>query len=309
MLDRVTSMQVFVRVVSQGSFSAAGRALGLSQTMVTKHVASLEDRLGVKLLHRSTRRLTLTEAGRRYLAACERILADIDEAEALAAADRLAPRGTLRLNVPVSFGVRQIAPALPAFQAQYPDVAVDLGLNDRTVDLIEEGWDLAIRVGELADSSLTVRKLASCRLVVCAAPAYLARHGTPETVADLKNHNCLIYTLARERGGARWSFGPGGEIAADVGGNLRAGNGDAVMAAAIAGQGLIYQPTFIVADALRSGALVTVPLDRAPTDRFAVYALHPSDRRPPAKVAACVEFLASRFGGTPPWEEGLDRLS
>jgi DNA-binding transcriptional LysR family regulator len=154
MLDRVTSMQVFVRVATLGSFSAAARSLGLSQTMVTKHVAALEDRLGVKLLHRSTRRLVLTEGGRDYLAACERILSEIEEAEASASLDRVEPRGTLRLNVPLTFGFRQIAPALAEFSRLHPAVSVELGLADRYVDLIEEGWDLAIRIGRLKDSSL-----------------------------------------------------------------------------------------------------------------------------------------------------------
>ncbi len=170
MLDRVTGMQVFVRVAALGSFSAAGRALGLSQTGVTKHVAALEARLGARLLHRTTRRLTLTEAGRTYLEACERILAEIAEAEAGIGAEALEARGTLRLNVPLSFGVRRIAPALAAFCAAHPAVTVELGLNDRRVDLIEEGWDLAVRIGPLADSSLIARPLAPCRLALCAAP-------------------------------------------------------------------------------------------------------------------------------------------
>ena len=161
MLDRVTSMQVFVRVAALGSFSAAARALDLSQTMVTKHVAALEERLGIKLLHRSTRKLVLTEGGRNYLAACERILAEIEEAEASASLDRVEPRGTLRLNVPLTFGFRQIAPALAEFSRLYPAVSFDLGLADRYVDLIDEGWDLAIRIGRLKDSSLVARRLAA----------------------------------------------------------------------------------------------------------------------------------------------------
>ena len=169
MLDRVTGMQVFVRVATLGSFSAAGRALNLSQTMVTKHVAALEARLGIKLLHRSTRKLVLTEGGRSFLAASERILAEIEEAEASASLDRVEPRGTLRLNVPLTFGFRQIAPALADLARLYPSVTVDLGLADRYVDLIDEGWDLAIRIGRLQDSSLVARKLAPCRIVVCGA--------------------------------------------------------------------------------------------------------------------------------------------
>src|SRR4051812_9746198 len=261
MLDRVTSMRVFARVAASGSFSAAARQLGLSQTMVTKHVAAIEARLGVKLFHRSTRRLTLTEAGRGYFEACERILADIEEAETLAARDRVEPRGTLRLNVPLSFGVREVAPALADFARAYPTVSVDLGLNDRYVDLVDEGWDMAVRIGKLADSRLVARRLAPCRVMVCAAPAYLAAHGTPRTVADLAGHNCMGYTLPSALGADRWAFGPDGEVVVSVSGNLRASNGDALVAAALAGQGLIYQPTFLVGDAVRAGQLVSVPLD------------------------------------------------
>src|SRR5918997_1516531 len=239
MLDRVTSMQVFIRVAALGSFSAAARSLDLSQTMVTKHIAALESRLGIKLLHRSTRKLVLTEGGRNYLAACERILVEIEEAEASTSLDRIEPRGTLRLNVPLTFGLRQVVPALTAFSRLHPAVSVDLGLADRYVDLIEEGWDLAIRVGRLKDSSLVARRLAPCRTLVCAAPSYLAAHGTPRSLEDLSAHNCLGYTLPSAIGADRWAFGARGDIAAPVKGNLRANNGDALLAAALAGQGLI----------------------------------------------------------------------
>ncbi len=304
MLDRVTSMQVFVRVAALGSFSAAARALNLSQTMVTKHVAALEERLGVKLLHRSTRRLTLTEGGRDYLTACERILAEIEEAEASASLDRIEPRGTLRLNVPLTFGFRHIAPVLPEFNRLHPDVSFDLGLADRFVDLIEEGWDLAIRIGRLKDSSLVARRLAPCRTVVCAAPSYLKEHGTPRTLEDLARHNCLGYTLPSAAGANRWTFGTEGEIVVPVQGNLRANNGDALLAAAVAGQGLIYQPTFIVRDSLREGALVPV-LGAYATQEFGIHAVFPSGRQAPAKVRAFVDFLARRFAPEPEWDRGL----
>ncbi|HLM40195.1 MAG TPA: LysR family transcriptional regulator [Microvirga sp.] len=304
MLDRVTGMQVFVRVATLGSFSAAARALHLSQTMVTKHVAALEDRLGVKLLHRSTRRLVLTEAGRSYLAACERILAEIEEAEASASLDRIEPRGTLRLNVPLTFGLRQIVPALTAFSRLHPAVAVDLGLADRYVDLIEEGWDLAVRIGRLKDSGLVARRLAPCRTIVCAAPSYLEAHGAPRTLDDLSGHNCLGYTLPSAIGAGRWAFGAGGDVVVPVEGNLRANNGDALLAAALAGQGLIYQPTFIVGDSLRDGSLLRV-LSGYPTLELGVHAVLPSGRQAPAKVRAFVEFLARRFAPHPEWDRGL----
>lgn len=184
MLDRLTGMQVFARVAALGSLSGAARALGMSQTMATKHVAALETRLGIKLLHRTTRRLTLTEAGRSYLAAVERILADVEEADASASREAVEVRGTLRLNAPVSFGIRVIAPLLPELSRLHADLTIDLGLNDRYVDLIEEGWDLVIRVGGLQDSTMIARRLASCPMVVCAAPAYLATHGVPRSIED-----------------------------------------------------------------------------------------------------------------------------
>src|SRR3712207_812580 len=304
MLDRVISMQVFARVATLGSFSAAARALHLSQTMVTKHVAALEDRLGVKLLHRSTRKLVLTEGGRNYLTACERILAEIEEAEASASLERVEPRGTLRLNVPLTFGFRHIAPAIPEFNRLYPAMSFDLGLADRYVDLIEEGWDLAIRIGRLKDSALIARRLAACRTVVCAAPSYLKEHGTPKTPEDLSRHNCLGYTLPSAIGANRWTFGPDGEITIPVQGSLRANNGDALLAAALAGQGLIYQPTFIVGDALRAGSLVKV-LGSYPTYQPGIHAVLPSGRQAPAKVRAFVEFLAQRFAPEPEWDRGL----
>ena len=297
MLDRVTGMQVFARVAALGSFSAAGRALGLSQTGVTKHVAALEARLGTRLLHRTTRRLTLTETGRSYLEACERILSEIAEAEALVGAEGVEAHGTLRLNVPLSFGVREIAPALAAFSAAHPALTIELGLNDRRVDLIEEGWDLAVRIGSLADSGLIARRLASSRLVVCAAPAYLDRHGTPRRPEELKGHNCLGYTLSDASG---WRFG---DQAYPVSGTLRAPNGAALVAAAVAGLGLVYQPTFLVAEALRAGTLVALDLG-APCPTLPIHALMPPGRRP-AKTRAFVDYLAERFAGEPAWERDL----
>lgn len=303
MLDRITSLQVFARVAGSGSLSAAGRELGLSQTMVTKHIAALETRLGIKLFHRTTRRLSITEAGRNYLESVERILAELEAADAGIAADRFEPRGLLRLNAPVSFGSRQIAPLLAEFAKRYPRVQVELGLNDRLVDLAEEGWDVAVRIGSLEDSSLIARRLAPCRTILAAAPSYLQANGTPRTVADLNAHNCLGYTLSQVTGADRWKFGSRGEVAVKVSGPLRANNGDALRAAAIAGEGIIYQPTFIVADDLRAGTLVHLVLDH-PTIEFAgIYAVYLSDRNPPAKLRAFIDFLVERFSPLPPWDE------
>ena len=304
MLDRVLGMQVFARVAALGSFSAAARALGMSPAMATKHVDAMEDRLGARLFFRSTRKLTLTEAGQRHLEAVERILSEIEEADAAAAADVIEPRGTLRLNAPLAFGLRQVMPALTDFASLYPALTVDVGLTDRFVDLMDEGWDLAIRIGALRDSTLTVRALAPIRIALCASPDYLAAQGTPKTIADLANHNCLGYTLPTPATAGRWLFGRDGSIAVPVHGTLLANNGDALRIAALAGQGLIYQPTFIVADDLRAGSLRAIELDQ-PVPRFgSAHAVFPGGRRTSAKVRTFVDFLARRWRDAP-WDEGL----
>jgi DNA-binding transcriptional LysR family regulator len=300
MLDRLTGLEVFARVAGAGSLSAAARALGMSQTMVTKHIAALESRLGVKLFHRTTRRLSITEAGRNYLESSARILAEIEAADAAVAADRVEPRGLLRLNAPVSFGARQIAPLLAEFAQRHPRVTVELGLNDRLVDLVEEGWDLAIRIGNLSNSSLIARRIAPCRIVVCAAPSYLKARGTPRTVASLADHNCLGYTLSQRTPIDRWVFGD--DVGVQISGNLRANNGDALRAAAIAGQGIIHQPTFIVADDIREGRLVALALDQPTVELGGIYAVFLPDRHPPARVRAFIDFIAGRFAPEPPWD-------
>ena len=305
MLDRISGMQVFSKVAAMGSFSAAARALGMSPTMATKHVDAIEDRLGARLFFRSTRKLTLTEAGQRYLDSTERILAEIDEAEAAAAAEVVEPRGTLRLNAPLAFGLRELMPALADFAKLYPALTAEVGLTDRFVDLIEEGWDLAVRIGSLHDSSLVARKLAPIRVELCASPDYLAEHGSPRTVADVARHNCLGYTLPTPATAGRWMFGRNGSVAVNVSGNLIVNNGDALRVAALTGQGLIYQPTFILADDLRAGRLIAVRLDHPPFEFGNVHAVFAPGRRLPAKVRAFVDFLAERWRGVP-WDRGLN---
>jgi len=302
MLDRFTGLQVFSQVAARGSLSAAGRALGMSQTMATRHMAALEDRLGVKLVHRTTRRITLTEAGRRYLDSAERILEELEEADATATAERIEVSGTLRVNAPVSFGVRVLAPMLPEFSALHPALKVDLGLNDRTVDLVGEGWDLAIRIGRLRGGDLIARKLAPCRMALAAAPSYLAAHGAPSRVADLSAHNCLTYTLAAA---PVWVFGATGTVRAAVRGNLQANNGDALLMAARAGQGIVHEPTFILGDDLRAGTLVALTLDHPSTELDGVHAVYPSNRRPPARLRAFIDFMVDRCGPVPSWDKGL----
>jgi len=297
-LDRITGMRIFVRAVSAGSLSAAGRHLGISPAMATKHVDALEAHLGVKLLHRTTRRLSLTEAGSDYLEACLRILPEIEEAEASAASQRVEARGLLRMNVPLTFGSRYIAPLVPAFSQRHPAVRVELGLNDSQVDLIDGGWDMAVRIGRLADSTLQARRLADCPLVVCAAPAYLDERGVPRKVADLTQHNCLSYTLSQSKD---WAFGRDGNARVTVSGDLLANNGSALVAAAVGGQGIIYQPQFIVAGALRRGELVVLELDKPAMDVGGIHLLYPPDRRPPAKVRVMADYLIESFKDEVPW--------
>jgi len=297
-LDRITGMRIFVRAVSAGSLSAAGRHLGISPAMATKHVDALESHLGVKLLHRTTRRLSLTEAGSDYLEACLRILPEVEEAEASAASQRIEARGLLRMNVPLTFGSHYIAPLVPAFSQRHPAVRVELGLNDSQVDLIDGGWDMAVRIGRLADSTLQARRLADCPLVVCAAPAYLDERGVPRKVADLTQHNCLSYTLSQSKD---WAFGRDGNARVTVSGDLLANNGSALVAAAVGGQGIIYQPQFIVAGALRRGELVVLELDKPAMDVGGIHLLYPPDRRPPAKVRVMADYLVESFKDEVPW--------
>lgn len=299
-MDRVTSMRVFVEAATAGSLSAASRHLGMSAAMATKHVNALEARLGVKLCHRTTRGLTLTEAGANYLEACQRILPDIDAAEAAAASQRVKATGLLRMNVPLSFGMQYVAPLLAGFSRQHPEVVVELGLSDTQVDLIAGNWDLAIRIGHLADSALQTRQLGDSCMQVCAAPHYLDQRGIPRTVNDLIQHNCLSYTLSVTQSRKHWAFGNKGEIRAAINGDLLANNGDALLAAAIAGQGIIYQPHFIVGEAVKRGDLVVLELDKPTAKLGGIHVLYPPDRRPPAKVRVMIDYLAEALQKTPP---------
>ncbi|HLU77831.1 MAG TPA: LysR family transcriptional regulator [Burkholderiales bacterium] len=299
-MDRVTGMRVFVRAALDGSLSAAARHLGMSPAMAAKHVNALEARLGVKLFHRTTRRLSLTAAGSDYLEACQRILPEIDEAEAAVASQRVKASGLLRMNVPLSFGSRFIAPLMPAFSRLYPEVKVELGLSDAQLDLIAGSWDLAIRIGQLADSPLQARRLGDSAMHVCAAPAYLDRRGVPRRIGELTQHNCLSYTLSAMQSGKHWAFGAQGEHRVPVSGDLMANNGDALLAAAVRGQGIIYQPHFIVGEALARGELVALELDKPVVELGGIHALYPPDRRPPAKVRVMIDYLVEAFAQTPP---------
>ena len=292
MPDRLTGIEVFVAAIRDGGLSAAARAMGMSAAMAARHLNALEARLGVALVVRTTRRLTLTDAGVAYLARAERLLVDMRDADCVASAGNGAVEGLLRVSVPVSFGSLHVAPLVAGFTRLHPGIVVELGLSDRYVDLLEERWDMAIRVGSrLPDSSMTVRTLATVRSVIVASPAYLAARGMPRTTGDLANHDCLGFTLAAQVGTASWSFGADGEIKVPVRGSLHADNGDALLAAAIAGQGLVYGPRFIAAGALRDGRLVEVTLDRPLRHVGSVHAVTHPTRIPLARTRAWIEYL------------------
>ncbi len=304
-MDRLTAMVVFAQVVEAASFSGAARRLGISKSSVSKHVAQLEDRLGAQLLHRTTRRLSLTEAGRAFYERCAQIVREVEEAELEVGRSHAAPQGLLKVNAPMSFGQLRLAPVLAEFLARHPRVRVEMTLDDRVVNTIEGGFDVTIRVAPaLADSSLIARRLAPNRVVVCGAPDYLARRGVPRTPADLVQHECLLYTYLSSRDA--WHFvGPEGDEWVTVAGSFRANNGDVLREAALAGLGLVQLPSFIVGPDLARGSLeaVLVPYEDRST---AIWALYSPTRHLSAKVRAFVDFLAERFGPEPKWDAGAE---
>jgi DNA-binding transcriptional LysR family regulator len=296
-------MAVFTKVVGAGSFSAAARGMNLSQAYVTKQIQELESWLGARLLNRTTRRLSLTEVGSGFYDRCMRILDAIEEARSAAGALQTVPRGRLRINAPVSFGLLHLAPAVTEFLETYPDVSIEMLVNDRVVDLLEGEFDVGVRIGRLRDSSLIARRIAPIRLAICAAPAYLARHGAPKTPDDLANHNCLEYTYFESRGEWRLLDPAGSEIAVPVSGRYLANNADVLRSTALAGGGVILAPTFLLGEDLRAGRLVRLLPDYPPPEQ-ALHALYPPGRHLSAKVRSFVDFLVARFGGEPVWDRG-----
>ena len=306
-MDALNSMALFVDVVGAGSFSEAGRRRGLAPSSVTRSINALEDQLGVRLLNRSTRKLSLTEAGRLYHERSRRIIAEVEDARLSVSQLEAAPRGTLRMNVPVVFGRLHVAPALPAFLARYPALQIDLSMTDGFIDLVEEGVDLAVRIGELEDSSLIARRLAPNRRVICASPDYLRRAGVPRVPEDLRAHNCLIYK--RQAGRAVWRLRDAhGTVDIEVGGTLRANNADALHAAARGGLGLVILPTWMVGPDIQSGALrrVFAAYEVSPGALdSSIYAVFPYNRHLSPKVRAMVDFFVERFGESPDWDIGV----
>ena len=296
-------MRVFAKVVESGSFTGAATRLGISASMVSQHVKELEERLAARLLNRTTRKVSLTETGRAYYERCTRLLTDLEETERAVSDMHAAPRGELRVNATPSFGILQLAPAIADFTERFPAISVELVLSNRFVDLIEDGFDVAVRVGEVPDSSLIARRLAPCCMVICGAPSYFERHGTPQTPADLTTHNCLTATgtgLAYYR---VWHLTAADGTALNISpmGDLRSNSGGVLLVAALAGNGLVCLPTYMVGDALRSGRLVTV-LDDYIGPPWTLRALYPYNRHLSAKVRVFVDFLVARFGREPPWD-------
>ena len=297
----LAGINIFTEVAKQGGFTAAAEVLGLSKSTVSKQIAALEDRLGAKLLNRTTRRLSLTEVGQAYYERCRRIVEEAEEAELAVTQLQAEPRGTLRVNAPVSFGTMHLARLLPDFMARYPDLSIDMDLNDRRVDLIEEGLDMAIRVGELGDSTLVARRLAPCRFTTVASPEYWAKHGRPQHPRDLVDHDCLVYKL-RDRPGEMTFEGPDGPIDVATRGSLQSNNGEFLLAAVMAGRGVSICPTFFCGVQVSDGRLERV-LEDYMRYEVAVYAVWPQSRHLSAKVRAFVDFLAERFGPEPYWDQ------
>jgi DNA-binding transcriptional LysR family regulator len=299
-MDRFQAIRVFTQVVEAGSFSAAAGKLGLSATATSRHVADLEEHLHTRLLNRTTRRVSLTETGRAFYERSVQQLADLDEAEQEAQRAAAVPRGTLRLTASVNFGVRHVAPAIAAFLAAHAEVRFDVSLSDRIVDLVEEGFDLAIRIGSPGSENVVARKLGETRLVPCASPAYLAVHGAPNVPEDLARHNCFTYEYVAPRNLWRFRDAGGAERAVRVSGTLHSNNGDLLAEAAALGAGIVFEPAFIVGPDVRAGRLVPLLQDFEPP-ATPIYAVYPSRKHLSAKVRLFVEFLVERFAKGQDW--------
>jgi DNA-binding transcriptional LysR family regulator len=304
-MENLTDIAIFVKVVDASSFTQAAEDLGVSQSVVSRSVTALESRLGVRLLNRTSRRLSLTEAGSELYRRASQALGELEDAELEITRYQAEPRGLLRVTAPTSFSLMHLGPLLQPFLVRNPGVRVNLQLDDRQVDIVEEGFDLAIRVARLADSALVAQRLAPARQVVCAAPAYLEKHGMPERPEDLVHHNSIIYTYGQSPG--RWRFQPhegSEEIVVAVHGTLQTNNGMVQRAAALDGVRICMLPTFYVGDELRSGALRVVLADYPPVE-LGIYAVYPERRNLSPKVRAYVDYLRERFGATPYWDRDL----
>jgi DNA-binding transcriptional LysR family regulator len=299
-MDRFEAYRVFSQVVELGSFSKAAEHLGLSATAASRHVADLETHLQSRLLNRTTRRISLTETGRSFYERCVQLLADLDEAEQEASRAAVVPRGTIKLTAAVNFGVRHLAPAIAEFLAAHREVRFDVSLSDRIVDLVEEGFDLGIRIGGAGSEHIVARKLGETRLVPCASPAYLAAHGAPQSPDDLERHNCFTYEYVTPKNLWRFRDPAGGERAVRVRGSLHSNNGDLLAEAAARGAGIVFEPAFIVGPDVRAGRLVPLLQDYVPAP-VPIYAVYPSRKHLSAKIRLFIDFLVARFADAQDW--------
>jgi len=307
-MDKFEDLQAFVAVVEAGSFTAAADRLDTTKSAVSRRVSALEERLGVQLLRRTTRVTNLTDSGKSFYEHSARILADLDEAEAAVQQAHGELRGTLKVALPLSFGVRHMCKPIAAFTRMHPRIRFELNLNDRRIDLIEEGVDLALRIGRLDDSSLIARRLFDVRTVVCAAPRYLHAHGTPGTPEELREHDCLVYSNLPEPGRWRWTDSDGGQHSVEVKVVMQASSGDFIANAAAHGLGIAIQPTFLASEAIRHGNLVPILTDvQWPVSP--AWAVYPPTRHLNYRVRAFIDFLVERFSGTPQWDRDCETLS
>ena len=303
-MDRFEDLRTFVRVVEAGSFTGAAERLQRAKSAVSRRLSELEDRLGVQLLNRTTRRLDLTATGRDFYARCVRLLSDLEEAELAVSSEHASLRGTLRVASPMSFGILHLADAINDFLSLHQDLRLEADLDDRRANLIEDGFDVAIRLGALADSTLIARRLAPMRRVTCASPAYLERFGTPRSPDDLVNHTGLSYSNIPDS--AHWQYRcPNGERrAARIGNRMRVNNGDMLLSAARHGLGVVVSPTFLAYQAIEQGALVPILTEYALPEESA-YAVYPPGRHLSYRVRVFIDFLAERFGERPYWDRFL----
>lgn len=292
-MDKLTSMLVFCRVATSGNFSQAARELRISPAMVTKHIASLESLLSIRLLNRTTRKVSMTEAGESYLRLCQNLLSDIEEGESSLSELSHHPSGTLRLAAPIDFGILRLPPAIAGYLQRFPDIRIDINYQDRKVNLVEDGFDIAIRIGALPDSSLVAVPLMKQQLLCCASPDYLHQQGRPKHPTELRKHNCLTYSYSSTNND--WHFRKGGEShAIKASGRLNANNGRAMAAVAAQGVGIILKPQFIVQDFIDRGELVAI-LEDYELPRSDVYAVYPHRRFLPAKMRSFIDYLKEYF--------------
>lgn len=302
-MNRLSDIEVLIHVVEHGSYTAAARELGISKSYASKQIRALEERLGVRLLHRTTRTVSPTDAGRVFVQRCAAVIEELEEAERAVTALQDSPRGTLRMTAPVSFGTRYVAPSLARFMVAYPELHVVLDLSDRSVDLVDEGYDLAIRIGNLGDSSLIAKRLAPVRAFVVASPDYYEQAGPIEHPDDLRNHPCMVYSLHPSP--TSWSFIPRGKPAEEpvrvrVEPRLTSNNGDALLDAVLAGNGIAALPDFFVGEMLRDGRLVSILQDWDTMSGAGLWALYPPGRFLAAKVRLLLDHLAEDLEN-PPW--------